>query len=95
MICSFGVWLYVGNAISHTHTPPAALSTTSNHFKTIALMRADLSPKKAGLELLGHEDPKEAETERESQLNGHFFRNVSGTLLPGSHCAHSTLKEQR
>lgn len=29
-------------------------------------MLADLSPEKAGLERLGHEDPKEAETERES-----------------------------
>jgi len=29
-------------------------------------MLADLSPEKAGLEWLGHEDPKEAETERES-----------------------------
>ena len=50
----------------YTHIPPAALSTTSNHFKTIVTDASRSQPGKAWLERLGREDPKEAGTERES-----------------------------
>ena len=81
MICLFGVWcmwgmLFYTHTHTHTHTQPAALRTTSNHFKTIFTDPSRSQPRKDWLEQLGHEDPKEVETERESAKRPFLHKNT-------------------